>query len=93
MGKVWAVLVTCLGKLVLDNSIRRNQKDARVGDSIDPMTRFVVQIANTEGIHVGHIFIMKQWKLGILIFLYSFQELNGIISNSRNIDAHCLELV
>ena len=93
IGKVWSVLVTCFGKFVLDNSIWRNQKDARVGDSIDPMTRFIIQIANTEGIHVGHIFIMKQRKFDTLIFLHSFQELNGVISYSGNIDAHCLELV
>ena len=78
---------------MLDSSIRSNQKDARVRDSIDPMTRLIVQIANTEGIHVSHIFIMKQRKFDTLIFLHSFQELNGVISYSGNIDAHCLELV
>jgi len=66
-------LISLFCKLGLNSSVCIDQEYSGIRYSVEPVIWFVVQIANTEGIHVGNFFIVKKRELNVLIFLHYLQ--------------------
>ena len=65
-------MIPLFGKLGLNHTVWIDQKYPGIRYAVYSVPRFVVQIANAEGIHMANIFVVKEGELNALIFLARF---------------------
>ena len=66
-------MISLFCKLGLNNAVWIDQEYSWIRYTVNPVPWFLVQIANTEGIHMGDCFIVKKRELNVLVFLYGLQ--------------------
>ena len=65
-------MIPLFGKLGLNNAVWIDQKNPGIRYAVYSVPWLVVQIANTEGVHMANIFVMEEGELDVLIFLHGF---------------------